>query len=247
MSLPSVSIVMTVTNRQSNLYNTLTAWSLLDYPDFDFTIVDNGTHAPDIQRIVGLFTEKLHIKLLLENAVTATNILWNREGKASRGEYVVFSMMDEIISHSDVLQKMIAVTDEHDCRSTLAVAFLDGNQTAALNTAEGWKTSPSILPTQWGAGPAPQSATMGHITGNYRKNWDWFGWYRDHDRGHLWLEQDIHIRELCLNKLAQSPEYAWCYHQAHAGDVKPDSVRPGYHYANEAQARLLEPAERDKN
>ena len=107
-------------------------------------------------------------------------------------------------------------------------------------TSDTWKQGflPSLTAAPWEV--APQSPTMGHITGNYKKNWEWFGWYRDHNSGHLWLEQDIHIREVCLGKLAQSPTDVWCYHQFHAPSI--GETRPGYSYHTEGQARLLEPA-----
>lgn len=235
MALPSVSVIMSVANRPDNLRRTLTAWSLIDYPSFDFTVIDNGTPNAAISSIVNTFKNRLHINLVKEPKITAVNILYNKYGKASTGEYIVFAMMDEIISHTDVLQKMV-VFEEH--RATLATVFLTGEQTKALDTdwKEGFLPSLSLAPWE----VAPQAATMGHITGNYRKNWEWFGWYRDHQTGHLWVEQDIHIREVCLGKIAQSPSDAWCYHQAHEPSI--GTTRPGYAYHTEAQARLLEPA-----
>lgn len=242
---PSVSIIMSVANRPNALWRSLTAWSLLDYPEFDFTIIDNWTRNSRIEEIIKEFSGKLHATYVLEPEVTAVNILYNRYGKASKGEYVVFSMMDEIISHGDVLQKMIALSD--DRRATLAVSFLDGDQTAALDTNLEWQTNPACLVPKWGPNPAPSSGILAHITGNYRENWEWFGWYQDLPKGHLWLEQDIHIREKCLDRTALTPTDVWCYHQAHPSDVKPDMARPGFHYANEREARLLDKAERDRN
>lgn len=252
MTLPSLSVVMTVTNRPVILWRSLLAWSLTDYPDVDFTIVDNGSGNKEIGQIISDFADRMYargvtVRKVTENECIATNVLWNREGKASRGEYVVFSMMDEIVSHPTVLQSMVETTDQGDCRATLAVAFLDKNTTDTLAASKDWQAHPFTIPAPWGTvNGAPDMPTMGHITGNYRKNWEWFGWYRDHKHGHLWVEQDIHIREKCLNKLARSPSQAWCYHQYHTSSVDPGSTRPGYHYVNDAQARLLEPAERDK-
>lgn len=220
---PHVSVVMSVTNRPVNLRRTLEAWSTIDYPSFDFIIVDNGTKSSEIYKIIMEFYAKLHVFYVYEPKPIMVNQTYNKWGKESKGEYVVFAMMDEIISHPDVLQKMVAVTDATDCRSTLATVFLG-------------KKDELVAP--WTS--APQSPTMGHITGNYRKNWEWFGWYRDHSTGHLWLEQDIHIREVCLGKLAQSPTDVWCYHQFHEPSI--GQTRPGYAYHTEAQARLLEPA-----
>lgn len=244
MSLPSVSIIMSITNRQGNLRRSLMAWSLLDYPEFDFTIIDNGTHVAKLEEIVSGFKDKLHIQFYVEDKLTAVNILYNKYGKASKGDYIVFSMMDEIISHGDVLQKMIGLSD--DRRATLATSFLNADQTSLLESKTDWQAKPSSLPTTWVGSVAPQAAILGHITGNYRKNWEWFGWYRDLPHGHLWLEQDVHIRELCLNKLAVSPTDVWCYHQFHPAPVDASLMRPGFHYKTELEARLIEKAERDR-
>lgn len=231
---------MSVANRPEILQRTLTAWSLLDYPDFDFTIIDNGTNNSRIPKIIESFKDKLHATYVLEPKVTAVNILYNRYGKASRGEYIVFSMMDELISHGDILQKMVNLSE--DRRASLATSFMSNELTASLDKDLAWQTNPSLLPTTWGSQVIPQAGILGHIAGNYRKNWEWFGWYQDLPIGHLWLEQDIYIREICLDRVAHTPMDVWCYHQAHPAAINNNDVRPGFRYLTEAQARLLEPA-----
>lgn len=245
MDIPSVSIILTCANRPDTLYRSLIGWSLLDYPDFDFTIVDNGNNNPKIEEVAKGFAEKLHIIFYKEEKRTAVNILWNKYGQASKGEYVVVSMMDEIISHGNILQKMIELGDEK--RASISTSFMDGDMTASLDIRKDWQTAPSILPTSWGPPENQKGAgILSHITGNYRKNWDWFGWFRDNDIGHLWLEQDIHIREVVLDRTALTPTGVWCYHQFHNREGTAQDARPGYKYANELQARLLEPAERER-
>lgn len=244
MRTPSVSIVMTVANRPDILRRSLIGWSLLDYPDFDFAIIDNGTKSPAIREIAESFKDKLPITFYEDGPVSAVNTLWNKYGQASKGEYVVFSMMDEIISHGNVLQKMIEMGDER--RTSISTSFMSDIQMSLLDSME-WQTHPSILPTSWG--PLENQKTAGilsHITGNYRKNWEWFGWFSKETVGHLWLEQDVHIREVCLKRTALTPLGVWCYHQKHPVEVNPSQVKPGFIYTTEEQARNLEAAPRER-
>lgn len=242
---PSVSIIMTVTNRPEHLRRSLIGWSLLDYPDFTFTIVDNGTKSQEIADVVESFKDKLPVIFIQEPKLIIPNVLWNKYGQASKGEYVVFTMMDEIISHGNVLQKMIEVGDER--RTSISTSFMDADMTNSLSIRTDWHTAPSILPTSWGPPENQKGAgILSHITGNYRKNWEWFGWFSKETSGHLWMEQDVHIREVCLNKTALTPAGVWCYHQKHPVILDINNTKPGFVYTTEEQARNLEAAPRER-
>ena len=101
------------------------------------------------------------------------NVVWNKYGKASKGEYVVFAMADEIVSHKDILQKMLACPPEN--RSSIFTYFMDEAQ--SKNMPAGWENDPTIIPLP----PTTETSAglISHITGNYRTNWEWFGWFRD--------------------------------------------------------------------
>lgn len=241
MTIP-VSIIMSVTNRPQNLRNTLRGWSIINYPDFDLTVIDNGSGNPEIEILVGLFKDKLPITFVKEPAFMNINRVWNKYGKAARGEYIVYSMMDEVISHNDILQKMMDCSSE--ARTSIFTYFMNEQETIYMNTID-WFNDPTVIPkprtTETSAG------LLSHITGNFKKNWEWFGWFRDDEKGHLWLDQDIYLREKALGSkfYCRTPENVYCLHQSHPSAASPNNMRPGYHYKNEMQARLLEPAERD--
>lgn len=247
MGLPSVSIILTCANRPQALHNSLIGWANLDYPDFQFSIVDNGTGNPKIEEVAQSFKAKLPITFYKEEKRTAVNILWNKYGVASQSEYIVYSMMDEIISHGTVLQMMVELSEPDGLRTSISTSFMDGDITASLDTRTDWHKNPSILPTSWGPPENQKGAgILSHIHGNFKKNWEWFGWFCDLDIGHLWLEQDVHIRERCLDKLALTPKGVWCYHQFHHREGTADEARPGFIYRTEREARRLDKAERER-
>lgn len=240
MSNPSVSIIMSVTNRPKHLLNSLKAWSRIDYPNFEFIIVDNATKNFEIEFVVKGFDKKFPITFYKEETLQNVNRIWNKYGKASKGEYVIFSMMDEIISHKDIIQKMM------DCsaRASIFTYFLTDVGTMALDNL-GWESDSSLIPKPYTE--QTSAGLLSHITGNYRNKWNWFGWFRDDPDGHLWLEQDIHLRERCLDSKywCQTSKDVYCLHQYHTSALPRNFMRPGYIYKTEAQARLLEPAERE--
>lgn len=234
-----VSIIMSAGDRHEHLRNTLIGWSRIDYPDFDFTIIENGSKKT-IRPIVEEFREKLPLRFFKNESLWNVNRVWNKYGREASGEYVIFAMQDEIVSHKDIVQKMIETSSE--VRSSIFTYFMNESETSAIDNLP-WQDDPTIIPL-----PFTDQTTAGlisHIHGNFKKNWEWFGWFRDDQKGHLWLDQDVHLREVALNKAALTPKDVYCLHQFHPVFTDSDSARPGYHYSNELQARLLEPAERD--
>lgn len=235
------SIVMTATNRPAHLRNALQSWCNINYPSFDFTLVDNASECPEIEQIANEFKDRLNLVFYKEPTMTSVNILWNKYAKASIGEYIIFAMQDEILVGNDVIQQMQEFPEN---RASIFTYFMDEVQTQAINGMN-WKDDPTVIPK-----PSTDQTTAGlisHITGAYRKYWDWFGWFRGDDKGHLWLDQDLHIREVALHNWCRTPKEAYCLHQWHKVKIQEDFMRPGYHYVNEMQARLLEPAERDSS
>lgn len=237
--MTSVSIIMSVTNRPKNLRNTLRAWSNIDYLEFDFVLIDNDSGNPEILKIADEFKECLHMTTYKEPTALNLNVIWNKYGKQSKGEYVIFAMMDEIVSHKDVIQKMLEFKNN---RASLFVYFMSEAETNQLDNLQ-WQGDPTTIPN--GYSETISAGLWSHITGAYREHWDWFGWFRNEDVGHLWVEQDVHLRERCLERGCETPKGVYCLHQSHPPTPFKDWTRPGYSYKNEMQARLLEPAERD--
>lgn len=234
-----VSIIMLACNRPQHLLRTLRSWVNISYRDFDFVLVDNNTKNPEIQNIALSFQEPLNLEFFREDSWHNMCVLWDKYGQASEGDYVIFAMQDEIVCGIDVVQKMM----EFDRRASIFTYFMNQSQTSELDSLP-WQGDPSIIPL-----PFTDQTTAGlisHIHGNWRKNWDWFGWFRNDERGHLWLDQDVHLREVALGVPAETPKGVYCLHQYHNLTPMPANFpQPGYRYKNELQARLLEPAERD--
>ena len=241
---PLVNVIMSVTNRPQNLINSLDAWAKIEYPYFYFTIVDNGSGNPELENIAMEHKDVLRTVFFREPSKKNINVIWNKYGKMSSGEYVIFSMMDEIISHRDIIQKMIDCSQES--RVSIFTYFMTLNETMRIEEFN-WRNDPTVIPR-----PYTDQTTAGlisHITGNFKKNWEWFGWFRDNPQGHLWIDQDLHLRELCLGAKyhCRTPRDVYCLHQYHKNSPPFDTKEPGYQYKTEAQARLLEPAERDRS
>ena len=241
MPKPTVSIIMSITNRARNLDYTLASWTKLDYPNFDFSIIDNGSNAAGLEDIINKYKDALHIEFFREPVMCNTNVVWNKYGKKSSGDYVIFAMMDEMISHGDIIQKMLACPETN--RTSIFTYFMTELQTNELDGYD-WRTAVTNVPL-----PATDQTTAGlisHVTGNYRKNWDYFGWFRD-GPGHLWIDQDVHLREVMLGVPAHTPKDVYALHQWHNVDWGfTGGLLPGFTYQNERQARLLETAIRDE-
>jgi hypothetical protein len=235
-----VTIVMSVTNRPKLLRNALTSWARIDYPNYQMIMIDDATGNPEIEAIAEDFKSRMPLTFHKEPVWRNIHNIWNKYGKAADGEYVIFSMADEIVSHRDVVQRMVNFSETS--RTSIFTYFMNQVETDSLGLMQ-WQDDPLVIPK-----PFTDQTTAGlisHITGNWKKNWDWFGWFREED-GHLWLDQDVHLREVRLGVAAVTPPEVYCLHQYHP-PVMPRTAAPGYTYQNEMQARLLEPAVRDAN
>jgi GT2 family glycosyltransferase len=249
-----VSIIMTACDRLRNLKNTLDSWTDLTYPDYEFLFVDNASqNRKDVAKLAEQFSSRsMNFQFHRENESTIQNRLWNHYQKLTNGEYVVIAMADEIISTKSILEKMLE--SPRNVRCSVQTYFLDERMTEWLNDID-WHENPKKIELIPGFGDCVYKGTanwqkkdaslLSHITGQTRERWDWFGWFRNNPTGHLWLDQDIVIRERVLGEVAYTVQGVCCYHQNHADTV--GSTAPGYHPVNERQARLLEPSERDES
>lgn len=237
---PTVSIIMSITDRPKNLDYTLASWTKLTYERFNFLIIDNASRNPALETIVDRYKDTLNITFFREPVLWNINMLWNKYGKMSDGEYVLFAMMDDMISDGDVIDKILECPKEN--RTSLFTYFMTERQSNEMDNYD-WRTSVRNLPL-----PFTTETTGGlisHVTGNYRKNWEYFGWFRE-GNGHLWLDQDVHLREVFLDIPAHTPKDVYAIHQWHKADYGyTGGFQPGYTYQNEMQARLLETAIRD--
>lgn len=251
--LPSVSIIMSVTDRPRNLMNTLLSWDGINYPNYDFHIITNGETSPQTERILTEFVASCPVASWEKRPKTSINRQWNYGGKNSKGDFVVFAMMDEIISSKDILLEMVKCPRENRC--SVNTYFLSERMTYALATIP-WKENPKVIEELGGFWeeifyqdfPNKLRTAAGiitHITGQMRENWEYFNWFRDDEEGHLWLDQDLHLREVCVNRGATTVENVVCYHQWHSPNMDI-TMRSGYSYHNEMQARLLEEAPHER-
>jgi GT2 family glycosyltransferase len=245
-----VSIIMSFTDRLRNLRNTLNAWSKITYSSCEFVLIDNGgLLVQETLDIVDEFKRSTsHLVTLSRNQnYVHVNRVWNRAAKeSSDGEYVIFAMADEIISTPDIIQKMLECPPESRC--SVKTFFLSEEMSNEVWHTQNIEELPGFgeYEDKGTTNLQKQDASLlSHITGWSRERWDWFGWFRNNERGHLWLDQDIVIRERVLGLKAVTVPGVSCYHQWHPTPIDPAWIAPGYHPVNERQARLLEESERD--
>jgi GT2 family glycosyltransferase len=253
-----VSVIVSFTDRLRNLENTLYSWSKVSYPSVEFVLTDNGSEKEkEVAGIVDAFAKSTShiVTFFRNNNYVHVNRVWNRSAKeTSEGDYVIFAMQDEIISSPDIIQKMLECSPESRC--SVKTFFLGEGMSNDLTTID-WKSNPILIEGLPGFGEYEDKGTtnwnkqdaslLSHITGWTRERWDWFGWFRNNERGHLWLDQDIVIRERVLGLKATTVPSVSCYHQWHTSAIDPSWIAPGYSPVNERQARLLEESERDKS
>lgn len=250
MTIP-VSIIMAFCDRPT-FQNTLIGWSNLDYPDYEFIFMDNGTKKIDeYKKVIDEFGKTHKVKYLCFDKAQNLNVAWNTGYKEASGDFIIFAMQDEIISNKQILYHLLEEYDNR--RISLITLYLSPTMTNDMILLD-WKNNPEVLETLdnfWREKVVlnftrTSATVLSHISGQYRKDWDWFGLFRPHETGYLWVEQDVAIRESFLEKPAVTACGVKCYHQAHrmGGSVTFfPSARCGYKYKTEREARLLDPAE----
>jgi GT2 family glycosyltransferase len=248
---------MSFGDRASTLKNTLASWSKVIYPDCEFVLIANGSK--NINEVTGLVHDfrgstKHGIVFSRNENYVPVNRVWNRAAReTSDGEYVVFAMQDEIVT-PNILQKMVAYGDQ---RCSVNTYFLNEAMTNFVNGTDWPECCPELIETVPGFGNyeykgstntnKKDASLLSHVIGWTRKQWEWFGWFRNDEKGHLWLDQDIVIRSRVLGIESATVEGISCYHQFHPAEGGPTQTAPGYHPVNERQARLLEESERDES
>jgi glycosyltransferase involved in cell wall biosynthesis len=246
MTIP-VSIIMSFCDRPT-FKNTLAGWSNLDYPDYEFIFIYNGWKNIEWgKNIISEFGKTHKVKYLHFDQPKNINIAWNTGYKQATGEFIIFSMQDEIISNKQILHHMINEYDGN--RINLLPLHMTKEWTELIDTVD-WRNNPKLIETFPGFYSSREALNftrssamiLSNITGQYRKDWDWFGLFRNHEDGYLWIDQDVAIREMCLGKPAKTAVGVKCYHQYHA-DHPVGVPRNGYIYHTEREARLLDPAE----
>lgn len=246
-----VSIVMSCSDRVQTLKNTLESWSRITWPDYEFILIDNASKdKKEVWELAqNIYARMRYFHFIRNESLVWVNNVWNRAAREyTHGEYVIFAMQDELLSDYDLLQKMIAYGDK---RATVNTYFLGEK----MKLPEGWLDNPKLIesiPGFWDFEDKGSTnrdkvdaSLLSHIIGWTRERWDWFGWFRKNDVGHLWLDQDVVIRSRVLG--IQSETVSSCYHQFHPTFIDPRWLAPGYHPVNERQARLLEESERDES
>jgi glycosyltransferase involved in cell wall biosynthesis len=249
-----VSIIMTCSDRLHLLRNTLTSWTGLTYPDYDFTLIDNASKDKTGIHNLAMECGMEHFSFWRTDELTNVNVLWNKAGKESKSDYIVYAMADEIISTKDIIQKMLECP--RDARCSVKNFFLSKDMTHALTYLE-WRNNPIViegLPDFWNYAwdgvpnkDKMDAYNLSHITGWPKSQWECFGWFRNNKQGYRWLDQDVRMREAALGLTAYTVEGASCYHQFH-GEYGSNAGMvniPGFIYANERQARLLEEAKHE--
>jgi len=256
-----VSVIMCAGGtRPKALENVLNSWSRITYPNVEFIFIYSGLEdESDYEVISNLVSQHKYITRFEKSdfgksTFASTSRIWHKYGKESTGEYIIFAMADEILSDYDLIEKMMEFPKEK--RTSVATYFLNQTQSEQLDTID-WMNNPKEienLPEFWthtDFESAPNTTRGGavvcHISGAWREYWEWLGWHRDDEFGYLNLDQDIIIRENFMGRWVE--DCSSCYHQWHgAGNAYvPDEHRLSpYIYKTEAQAKLLEPAERWK-
>lgn len=255
MDYPSISIILSFYQRFDTFARTLISLSGLEYPSpIEFVFIDDRNEdRVEPKQMVDKFTQDNpnYSVMMLRNDVhnKNTNILYNWAFKESHNDFVIYCHQDIIISTKSILKIML----DHYIGNRVSIVpyYLTKSMTDIMDGVD-WKTNPRLIETLPGfwtdkavVNTTRVSANLLTLfTGQYRKDWEWFGLYRDNQEGYLWIDQDIAIREQCLHKDATSvpPNMACLYHQWHGGHVMTHA--PGYRYKTEREARLLDLAEK---
>jgi glycosyltransferase involved in cell wall biosynthesis len=247
MTIP-VSIIMAFCDRPT-FKNTLIGWSNLDYPDYEFIFIDDATgKIEQYKQMIDEFGKSHRVTYLYVDPIQNLNIVWNKGYKIASGEFIIFAMQDEIISNKQILHHMI---NEYDGKRINVLPYHLTQLWTDLMDNLDWKNNAELLETFPGFYSDKKAlnwtrtgaSLLSNITGQYRKDWDWFGLFRNDEKGYLWVDQDIAVREAFLGRVATTAKGVKCYHQWHLPPNLSDNECQGYLYRNEREARLLDPAE----
>ena len=245
-----ISVICAAKNRPVLLERCLTSVAYQDI-DFEFILVDDSSDEPisHIPSMVGIDAKYVRLESTKDRPPA---ISFNEGFKNSTGNFVIMMCGDIILSDKDVFRKFL------DCHTgqkiSLLTYFLSMEMTRELDNID-WKNNPRVIEEIdgfWNFRLPHHSTTniqniaaglTSYATGNTRERWEYIGLFRNEEH-HLVSDQDMHLRERCLGFGVDTVLDVCAYHQYHQS---PDvAVGKSYIYKNEQQARLLEPAEREK-
>jgi glycosyltransferase involved in cell wall biosynthesis len=252
-----VSVIIAVKDRFPLLRNSLISWCDHDYPDYEVILVDDGSvQANKISGAAKEFESRImrlkYIRLEHEKDRTPT-VAWNEGFKHSDGDYVIFTSGDLIISHRDLIKRMLTYAG-NKTRLSVVTFFMSPEMTAKLDFVS-WSDNPQIIqsfPGFWeyvytnrlltnkDIGNSWLAGIHTYLTGQSREDWEYFGLFRE-DETHLVADQDVHLREVALKIWkVDTPKEICAYHQWHP--VPKVEAGTSRKYSNANQARLLEEA-----
>ena len=259
--MTDLSIIISAKDRPLALRNTLQSWMGLENTWYEIIMIDDGSNDEDnfSEVFKDGFPEwpRFQYIRLEHDGYRLPNIAWNIGLEVSRGDFVLFSMGDIILSRKDIWKHI------QDCyvgnRVNLMTYFLSPVTTEYLSIVE-WENDPTTLeasPEFWdwrseeGETNRYRSQHIEHmvartnyVSGCERKRWKWFGGYRNADDSELLGDNDLFYREELLGIPATPIPVVRGYHQWHEKILRSKGY--SYRYKTDLQARLLEEAERIK-
>jgi len=262
--MTEVSIIMGARGRAKSTQRTLQSYTKLSYKDYELLFVEIKHDGDNLEPIYNVFKDQLPIRYfsLEENlksyipGVTSWTpaTTWNFGMTQAIGKFIIICGADILLSYPDMIEKFL---DQYkDNRVGVLTYYLSPLITDLLGTGNvDWMNDPlaiSNLPGFWDVpvtGDINRNRTSAglttFLTGQPREAWDYMGGFRT-ELSHLVNDQDLYLREVALGKRCETMKDYFAYHQAHPFQKATTPIcSPGWHYANEKQARLQEPAERD--
>lgn len=266
MNLPKVSVIMASgAARPKHLERTLKSWERITYPRelVEFILINTQYKDDTVSKVAAKFpwiSKFVECQPDGSKQIARVTREWNKAGRASTGDYVMYTMADELLGDYDTIQAFLAAPTEW--RTSMRNYFLSKEHTALLETTDEnlWLENPKGLELYhdfWVHRDVEGADNTGnvyrktmeakiytHITGASREHWDYMNWIRDEKYGHFWIDSDIYFRENAAGRPCHTLEGVYCYHQWHPLLFinKRDREYDGYRYDTVAQARLLEPS-----
>lgn len=255
-----VSIIMGCRGRIDHVRRALLSYERLQHKSYEILFMDVLSKDTNLKSLYDEFEGRLPIRYVPivedmkqyspETTWTGATT-WNYGIRHSEGKFVITCSGDVIISSPDMIDKFL---DQYKSdRISVLTYFLSANMTRDFLFAD-WVNNPDViqtLPGFWSevVGGATNSSRLlagltTYVTGQPRSMWEHMGLYRT-ELSHLVCDQDLVLRDVACGRGVGTLDGCIGYHQYHP-QGKYVVLSPGWTYQNEMQARLLEPAIRDK-